>query len=205
MTDAAFWDRIAPKYAKSPISNPDAYAQTLERVGTYLKETDHVLELGCGTGTTAIKLAGQVRRFTATDISAGMIAIAKDKQATTPIDGLEFRVASVPPADFAEDMPNTILAFNLFHLVADLEASLADLHAMLPKGGLLISKTPALAKKWYLRPIIRVMQMFGKAPFVRMLSVAEIDAMHEAAGFRIKETGLYPPSTPSRFVVAEKV
>ena len=48
------------------------------------------------------------------------------------------------------------------------------------------------------------MQLVGKAPFVRFLQVSEIDHMLVAAGFEIVETGLYPPTTPSRFVVARK-
>lgn len=201
MTDANFWDRIAPKYAKSPISNPDAYADTLARVRTYLGATDRVVELGCGTGTTALKLAGDVAEFTGTDISEGMIAIANEKRVQRPIGGLSFKVAGVtevPPG------ANVCLAFNLFHLVPDLEGAISNLYKTLPKGGLLISKTPALAGKWYVRPIIRAMQFVGKAPYVRLLSVDELDAMFEAAGFEVIETGLYPPTTPSRFIVARK-
>ena len=201
MTDAAFWDRIAPKYAKSPISNPDAYADTLARVRTYLGATDRVVELGCGTGTTALKLAGDVEAYTGTDISAGMIAIANEKRAQDPVDGLSFKVANVTEVPAGT---NVLLAFNLFHLVPDLEAAISSLYNALPEGGLLISKTPALAGKWYIRPMIRAMQVVGKAPYVRLLSVSELDAIFEAAGFEVIETGLYPPTTPSRFIVARK-
>ena len=77
MTDAAFWDRIAPKYARTPISNMDAYEATLARVKTHLSETDTVLELGCGTGTTAMKLAPGVAHVTASDVSGAMIGIGR--------------------------------------------------------------------------------------------------------------------------------
>ncbi len=205
MTDPLFWDRIAPKYAKSPISNPDAYAQSMARTQSYLKESDHVLELGCGTGSTALILADHVASYTGTDVSPGMIAIANDKLAADPTPGLTFNVAGTARADHTNQTPDTILAFNLFHLVPELETALTDIHAMLPKGGLLISKTPALGEKWYYRPMIKVMQLVGKAPYARILQIAELDAMLERTGFRLKETGLYPPSTPSRFVVAEKM
>jgi hypothetical protein len=39
---------------------------------------------------------------------------------------------------------------------------------------------------------------------VRFLKVAQLDHMMVAAGFEIVETGLYPPRTPSRFIVARK-
>ena len=52
MTDATFWDRIAPRYARRPVSDPDAYEATLARVKTYLSESDSALELGAGTGSS---------------------------------------------------------------------------------------------------------------------------------------------------------
>lgn len=205
MTNAAFWDRIAPKYAKQPISNVDAYEDTLARVQTYLGTETFALELGCGTGSTALRLQPGTARYVAADISQGMIDIANDKIADKTGSTPEFRVAGVDAAAFSGGPFNTVLAFNLLHLVPDLDAALKVIRDNLPEGGLLISKTPAIAGKWYYRPLIKTMQLFGKAPPVLYLTVDEIDACITAAGFRIVETGLYPPSTPSRFVVARKV
>lgn len=205
MTDAAFWDRIAPKYAKSAISNPGAYEETLARTKSHLGPEARVLELGCGTGSTALKLAPGTARYVGTDISAGMIGIARGKAAEGE-PAPEFRTAASVARAFAGERFDTVLAFNLLHLVPDLEADLAAIHAHLPEGGLFISKTPALRGRWYLRPVVLAMRLIGKAPgTVRFLGVGELDAMIAAAGFRIVETGLYPPSTPSRFVVARKV
>ena len=205
MTDAAFWDRIAPKYAKSKISNPDAYEETLARTRTYLGPETHALELGCGTGSTALRLAPGTARYVGTDISEGMIGIARGKDAQGA-PAPEFRTAATVARAFSGERFDTVLAFNLLHLVPDLEADLAAIHAHLPEGGLFISKTPALRGRWYLHPLIWAMRLAGKAPgTVRFVGVQELDAMIAAAGFRIVETGLYPPTTPSRFVVARKV
>ena len=202
MTDAAFWDRIAPKYAKTPVANPGAYEETLARTQSYLTPSDHVLELGCGTGSTALKLRGAVQRYTASDVSPGMIDIARAKPGSAQID---FRVADAIAADHKGLDVQTILAFNLLHLVPDAEKSLKDIHALLPKGGYFISKTPAIGEKWYYRPMVAIMRLFRRAPFVRFLKVGEIDRMIETEGFHIVETGLYPPTTPNRFVVARKI
>ena len=56
---AKFWDGIAEKYAKSPIRDIESYEHTLQRTVSYLKPTDQVLELGCGTGRTALRLSGR--------------------------------------------------------------------------------------------------------------------------------------------------
>ena len=80
MTNAVtFWDRAARKYAKSPIGNVPAYEKTMERVQSHLSPTDHVLEVGCGTGSTAILLAPFVAEYRGTDISNEMIQIANEK------------------------------------------------------------------------------------------------------------------------------
>lgn len=202
MTDAAFWDKLAPRYAKTPISNPDAYEETLERTLQHLKQNDAVLELGCGTGSTALRLADHVGTYSASDVSSGMIDIARVKPGAEAID---LRVAGTERAAYADLKPDAILAFNLLHLVPDFQAALIDIHAMLPTGGMFISKTPAIGEKWYYRPMVKAMQLIGKAPYVTFLKVADIDARIERTGFELVENGLYPPSTPSRFVVARKI
>ena len=205
MTDAAFWDRIAPKYAKSKISNPGAYEETLARVRTYLSPDQSVLELGCGTGSTALLLAEGAGDYTATDISSGMIEIANGKLPDHQGKAPTFRVGGVSPSDYAGERYNTVLAFNLLHLLPDLKGGLGLARDLLPEGGLFISKTPCIGGKWYFRPMVKVMQLFGRAPYVSFLDVDELDRMIEQAGFRIIETGLYPPTTPSRFIVARKI
>ena len=50
---AQFWDKAAPGYAKSAISDMAAYEYTCARTQSYLKKTDRIYEAGCGTGGTA--------------------------------------------------------------------------------------------------------------------------------------------------------
>lgn len=78
--DAHFWDRAARKYAADPIADMAGYERTLERTRQHLKGSDTVFEFGCGTGTTALRLAGSVERIVATDISGEMITIAREKR-----------------------------------------------------------------------------------------------------------------------------
>src|SRR5262245_8975198 len=91
-TDARFFDRIARKYAAAPISDMEGYERTIDRTRQLLRTSDTVLEVGCGTGTTALKLAPHVARMVATDLAANMIAIAREKAAAQGCANAEFAV-----------------------------------------------------------------------------------------------------------------
>jgi ubiquinone/menaquinone biosynthesis C-methylase UbiE len=201
---ARFWNGMARRYAKSPMRSPENWEKTLELTLARLSPEAEVLELGCGTGSTALRLAPHVARHVGTDDASAMIAIAREKLAETPVAGLSFETArtgdgSLPPGPF-----DAVLAYNLLHLVPDLPATLAEARGLLKPGGFLISKTPCLGGNRYalLWPVVRVLRLFGKAPPLSFVSPARLEAALTAAGFDILERGDYPP--PSRFVVARK-
>lgn len=188
--DPRFWDRIARKYAADPIADMAGYEKTLERTRSYLGSGDTVLEFGCGTGSTALRLAPHVARMIATDISAEMITIAREKAEAQGCSNVDFRRAPLIDGAVAETGLDAVLAYSVLHLVADRRALLARLHGMLKPGGLFISKTPCLSE---MNPLIRValplMQVIRKAPYVEFFSGADLEADVAAAGFRIIEKG----------------
>lgn len=210
-TDAPFWDKIAAKYAEDPIRDEAAYRQALARTCSYLKPDDRVLELGCGTGSTAIELASQVAEITVSDLSQGMLAIARDRAAAAGVGNIHFHQGSVAQAP--EGTFDVVLAHNLLHLLPDLQAALALVSARLPKGALFISKTPCLgetrgsAKYWLFKAMIPVMRFLGKAPTspVHFFDITSLEAAIKAAGFELVETGNYPVSTPGRYIVARRL
>jgi ubiquinone/menaquinone biosynthesis C-methylase UbiE len=165
---ARFWDRTAVQYAADPIADVAGYEATLRRVQGLLSTDQDVLEIGCGTGTTALRLAPFTRRLHATDVSSRMIDIARDKLAAKPVPQLSFAVADAEAAVARPGEYDAVLAFNLLHLVTDLDRALGLALQALRPGGLLISKTACLAEMNPLIPwlAVPVMRMIGKAPRV---------------------------------------
>lgn len=186
-SDGRFWDQNARKYAKGSISDPVGYERTLERTRRLMEPAHRVLELGCGTGTTAVRLAGDVKTYLATDISPEMIAIAEDRHRSSPVAGLAFRTATVDTLAFDGRPTDVILGFNYLHLVRDVPSALRHIHALLAPQGLFISKTPCLGN---MNPLIGhillpLMRAVGKAPHASVFSTSELGQLMEAAGFNI--------------------
>lgn len=188
--DARFWDRFARRYAASKIKDEAGYERTLARTAELIHGMPSVLEVGCGTGTTALRLAPSVGQLMATDISGGMIAIAKEKAASQGCANVTFAVAAPEAVEPGEGAFDAVLAFNLLHLLRDRAAALVHLRRLLKPGGLLITKTACLSE---LSPLIRmaipVMRGIRLAPYVSTFSSETLDRDMTDAGFTILERG----------------
>ncbi len=188
--DSRFWDRIARKYAADKIADEAGYERTLARCLDYLKPSDKALEFGCGTGTTALRLAPSAGSLVASDISGEMIAIAREKQAAdgkvNAAGALTFVQSALETLPYPDESFDVVMGFSAVHLVPDLGDGLAQVHRLLKPGGLFISKTPCLGD---MNPLIvaalPVMRFLGKAPNVLVFTSSELQAAIAAAGFEL--------------------
>lgn len=204
MTQSQFWDRLADRYSKRAIDDIPAYEATMAHVQTFLSDTDHVLEEGCGTGGTARLLAPYVSHLTATDFSAKMIEIAEMRLRDDPQANLIHRAA--PAGAMLDAAPfDVICNFNLLHLVPSYTNLMASVYDRLKPGGLFLSKTPCLKERSPLfRLVIPVARLLGKAPYVAFVDAADLENALRAAGFEIIDSRGFGSTGSSRFIAARK-
>ena len=197
------WDDGVEAYAAQPIRDADAYEAGLARARAHLTPDMRVLEMGCGTGMTARRLAPSVAQVTGTDASAAMIDMARRKAAEEGPDNVSFeRLALGGPALPGEPF-DAVMAFNLLHLAEDLNAAVADLRSRIRPGGLAITKTACLGGAWsVLRPVIGAMRLAGKAPRVLYFTRARLEGAFRQAGFEVLEAADHPRRPPIRLVIA---
>ncbi|SSC64368.1 class I SAM-dependent methyltransferase [Ciceribacter selenitireducens] len=196
-----FWNRIAGRYAARPLKDPAAYDAMLADVASRLKPSDRVLELGCGTGGTAIRLAVGVAHWTATDFSSEMIEIARAKPAG---DNLSFVVADAGNA-FDSGPFDAICAFNVLHLVEDHPAALARIFANLKPGGLLITKTWCFADMpLKLRALFSLLRVVGMFPAATALTVSQLRQAIVQAGFEIADERIFGKYSQNPYIVARR-
>lgn len=196
-----FWDRIAARYAARPLKNVAAYEAMLTDIAGWLRPDDRVLELGCGTGGTAIRLAPFVAHWTACDFSPAMIRIAQAKPAG---DNLRFVVADVTQAlDIGPC--DVVCAINVLHLVDDMPATLAQIHAHLPPGGQLIVKIWCFADvDWRIRAVFATLSAFRLFPKVKKLQHADVLHALHLAGFEVVAEKLFGDYPQNPYFVLRK-
>jgi SAM-dependent methyltransferase len=107
-----------------------------------------------------------------------MIAIAREKLAAAPVPQLSFEVADADASVVAPGTQDVVLAFNLLHLVDDLDHALALAVQALRPGGLLLAKTPCVGEMNPLIPrlVLPLMRALGKAPQVLCFKAPALQA-----------------------------
>ncbi|MGI9221950.1 MAG: class I SAM-dependent methyltransferase [Woeseiaceae bacterium] len=203
-TTDRFWDRIADRYSRKPVPDEAIYQEKLRITREHLGPESSVLEIGCGTGSTAIAHAPRVKSIRAVDISARMIEIAKEKAQAAGVTNILFEQASVDEIDVAYQSQDVVLALSILHLVEDRDDALKLAFEALKPGGVLVSSTACLGDNLkifkYIGPIGRFL---GLIPTVRVFTVQELKDSLTGAGFEI-EHDWQPGRNTGVFIVARK-
>ena len=116
--------------------------------------------------------------------------LARERLHAQPTPGLTFAVADADLATFDTAGYDRVLAFNLLHLLADLDQALAAIAHTLRPGGLFISKTPCIAE---MNPLIThlavpLMRAVGKAPPLLRFDEAQLHSAIRRAGLQVIAT-----------------
>ena len=206
-----FWDRSAGNYDKTEERFAFIHNRSRENAKRYLKDTDIVLDYGCGTGTTACEISGLVKRVRAIDISTGMIEIANEKAASDGVVNIDFEQADIFDDEFENGSFDVVLAFNMLHTVPDPKRVVQTTVGLLKPGGLFISITPCLGSR---KSILVLLQMFivrallkvGAIPVpIRQLESADLDDLMDDERLHVIETEEIFRDASSYFVVARKL
>ena len=199
-----FWDRHAEGYATRPVADQASYEKKLAKTREYLRPDMEVLEFGCGTGSTAIAHAPYVKHIWATDISPGMIAIAKRKAAAANVENVTFEAITIEDQSVPDASQDVVMGHSILHLLEDKDAVIADAYRMLKPGGVFVTSTVCLAEGYnWLKPVIPIGRFLGLLPMVKFFSHKDIESSMTDAGFEI-EYNWQPAKGKAVFLIAKK-
>ncbi|MEM6452315.1 MAG: class I SAM-dependent methyltransferase [Cyanobacteria bacterium P01_D01_bin.105] len=199
-----FWDKIAEKYAKQTIADEAAYQKKLAVTQDYFHPDMEVLEVGCGTGFTAILHAPYVKHIRAIDFSSEMIAIAQVKAKAEHIDNVTFEQSSIEDLDIPNESLDAVLGLSILHLLKDKEAAIAQVYKRLKPEGFFVTSTACIGdtQSWFrlIAPIGRVLGFF---PFVAVFTTKELADSLTQAGFEL-DYQWQPSKGKATFIIAKK-
>ena len=202
--NTTFWDRIALNYSKKPIADEAAYQQKLTVTRGYFRPDMELLEIGCGTGSTAIKHAPYVKHIHAIDISAKMIAIAEERKAEAKVENVSFEQATMEHYQAPAGSVDMVLALSLLHLLEDKESAIGKIYTMLKPGGIFVSSTACLGKKfWWMQLIAPIGRVLGLLPLVNFFTPDQLKHCLTDVGFAI-DYQWQPGPSKAVFIVAKK-
>ncbi len=200
-TNAAFWNNLAEEYAQKPVENPDAFDRKIQITTGHMKPEHVVLDIGCGTGSLALRLAPSGAHIHGLDVSSEMVRIANGKAADQGQQNVTFHTGPFDERFTAleDGSLDGICAYSILHLMEDRDAALKQIHRLLKPGGFFISSTVCLGGSWMpYGPILGVMRWLGKAPMVKIITKQRLADEIQQAGF----TALTQPDVGAKSTIA---
>ena len=199
-----FWDRIAERYAKKPVADEAAYQKKLQITREYFRPDMEVLEIGCGTGSTAIAHAPYVRHIRAIDISSKMLEIAHRKAEAKHIENITFEHAGIDELSVSDQSLDVVLGLSILHLVENKEEVINRVYKMLNPGGIFVSSTSCMGDSMKFFKIVAAVGKFMRLmPLVKVFTTKELVDNLTAAGFTI-DYQWQPGKNKAVFIVAKK-
>jgi 2-polyprenyl-3-methyl-5-hydroxy-6-metoxy-1,4-benzoquinol methylase len=195
---------MSKRYAAAPVRDPESYEIKLAKTREYFTPESEVVELACGTGTTAISHAPYVRRIHATDVSPKMIAICREKAAAAGITNIDFECIGIDEFEKPAGSVDVVMMHSILHLVPDVPAVLRKGYEMLKPGGALVSSTACVAEANILiRILVSSLRMVGLAPYINYFTQRELEQMFADAGFEAEHVWR-PGKSAAAFIIGRK-
>ena len=136
-----------------------------------------------------------------------MIEVAKRKADERKIDNIKYTQATIFDVTYERESFDVVLAFNILHLLEDLQKVLQRINDLLKPGGLFISSTACMGDKTVsrYRLLLFPLSVLGIVPSMKFLKRSELDESITKGNFQIIETGRMDHKAPIFLIVAKKL
>jgi SAM-dependent methyltransferase len=203
-SEAKFWDKVSSKYAASPVKNLAVYEEKIKLTQTYLQPVMNVLEIGCGTGTTALKHAPLVRHIHAIDFSKNMIEICNRKSIVSATPNITFECQDIFEFRHEGEKFDLIMAHSVLHVLEKKDELIGIVIDLLKPGGVFVISTPCLRSRvGIFKKLAVCFHKLGIFPLLNFFGQDELISSLKAVGFNVDY--LWKPSKREPlFLIAKK-
>lgn len=204
--NVVFWNKRSEIFDQHVLKiYKTAYEKTIDRTLQYVKVTDCVLDVGCGTGVTTIDLAKSVGHVIAIDTSPEMMRQAKQKAEAAGAKNITFYRTDMFDRRFSPGQFDVIMIYNVLLYIKEQESALLRLYRLLKPGGHLLLAADCLKysfTKEALRKLLR--SRTGRMPFVKFYTPKSLMSAIKLCGFQIIKAEELHAQPVNLFIAAKK-
>lgn len=152
---------------------------------------DRVLEIGCGNGAgvLAIDRRCRPRSIDAFDLDEAQVALARERLAELPKDGVDLRLWAGDAAhiDAEDGRYDAVFEFTIFHHVPDWSKALTEVHRVLRPGGYFLFEELSTEFFEEVPVVSALLRRFTEHPWGTMFDAAAFQRGLVDAGFTVKK------------------
>lgn len=200
-----FWDSVSKRFRDSNrMMNSPALRTVRQNAGKYFTSTDKILDIGCGPGDITLEMARKTQEVYATDISEGMIGVAKQKAIIENISNIHFIQTDLFDMEFQSGSFDVITAFNMLQYVNVKQKLYDKIYELLKPQGLFISSTVCFReRRSALRFTMAGLTALKIVPEILFYKKSELESKIQESGFTINYASDIS-KLPERFIIAIK-
>lgn len=147
--ESKFWDDFADRYDSFIATTANTtYKSILEHISKEIPNGSFVLDVGTGTGIIPFGICHKAQKIIATDISAEMIKIARQKQKALNVENIDFQIQDSYKLTFPDNSFDVVIATNLLHLVQNPEEPIKEVKRVMKSNGIFIAPTFCMGENW---------------------------------------------------------
>ena len=181
-----YWDKLSSGYDQMIEKHWRIYQSSLlDKISNDVNAGDTVLEVACGTGLVALKVAERASEVSGIDISAPMIDEAEKKMREKDFDNVEFFVEDAYSLHFGNDTFDTVICNNSLHNMKYPQKALSEIKRVLKPGGRFISAIVGFGEAPKYKMLHTIFKPFFKLPIFHKPNLDEMADMIRDSGFSI--------------------
>jgi ubiquinone/menaquinone biosynthesis C-methylase UbiE len=181
-----YWDKLSPGYDQMIEKHWRIYQSLLlDKIANDVNVGDTVLEVACGTGLVALKVAERASKVSGIDISAPMIDEAEKKRREQSIDNVEFLVEDAYSLHFGDNIFDTVICNNALHNMKYPQKALAEIKRVLKPGGRFISAIVGFGESPKFNLPYAILKLFVRFPVFYKFNLDKMADMIRDSGFSI--------------------
>ena len=181
-----YWDKLSPGYDRFMEKYWRIYwSSLLDKIFNDVDAGDTVLEVACGTGLVALKVAERASKVSGIDISAPMIDEAEKKMREKGFDNVEFFVEDAYSLHFGNDIFDTVICNNALRNMKYPQKALPEIKRVLKPGGRFIGAIVGFGEAPKYKMLYAIFKLFIRFPVFHKFNLDKMANMIRDSGFSI--------------------